>query len=472
MILLIVSAFVAPLAFGWVCTNPLLPVSRSSLPGTLLRLALTLGIGLGLSSVLLFLWRTIGAQPGRYFIVTELGLATVTLAISSYRVRKSKITIIKDIPTIQEDGFTTAALTVALALGAMVAIGSVAFLNAIQPHGGWDAWSTWTIRAQFMDGPNWRAALALRNYNPGYPLLLPASISRLWQYTGTSYSCLSSMIIAAVFAGATVLLLCTSLSVLRSRGQGLLAGILLLGTPLFVTQTAAQYADIPFGFCVLATLVLESLFNVCNAPLGLLSIAGVTCGLAWWTKTEGVFFVLAMLIGRFAFPSVQFDSRNVRRQTLFFLIGLIPVMLVLLVFRITVGGSNEMLNGGIHGSIARLGSPSRYLQTGSAFVRAVLPEGFGSWVIDVIPILAFYGLLVGRAQNRNRSLSVPPSLTLVIILAAYFGTYILTPYPLAWHLETSLSRLLLQLWPSMLFALFLWLGTPAENRRHSDECPL
>ena len=47
MILLIVSAFVAPLAFGWVCTNPLLPVSRSSLPGTLLRLALTLGIGLG-----------------------------------------------------------------------------------------------------------------------------------------------------------------------------------------------------------------------------------------------------------------------------------------------------------------------------------------------------------------------------------------------------------------------------------------
>ena len=51
----------------------------------------------------------------------------------------------------------------------------------------------------------------------------------------------------------------------------------------------------------------------------------------------------------------------------------------------------------------------------------MLPEGFGAWVIDVIPILAFYGLLVGRAQNRNPSLSVPPSLTLVIILAAYFG---------------------------------------------------
>ena len=468
MTLLIASAFVAPLAFGWVCTNPLLPVSRSSALGKLLRFVLALGIGLGLCSALLFLWRAIGAQAGTYFTLTELGLATVTLAISSYRERRCT-TNKEDIPTIHEDRFTTAALTVAFALSALAAIGSVAFLHAVQPHGGWDAWSTWTMRAQFMDGPNWRAALALENYNPGYPLLLPASISRLWQYTRTSYSSLSPMIIAAVFAGATVLLLCTSLSVLRSRGQGLLAGTLLLGTPLYVAQTAAQYADIPFGFFVLATLVLGSLFNACKAAPGLLSIAGVTCGLACWTKTEGWFFVIAVLIGRFAFPGARFGARDVRRQMLFFFIGLIPVMFVILVFKITVGGHNGMLNGGVHGSIVRVFTPSRYMQTGRAFVRTLLPKGFGSWVV---PITAFYGLLVGRATNSDPSLLVPPSLTLVIMLAAYFLVYILTPYPLAWHLETSLSRLLLQLWPSMLFVSFLWFGTHAEMWRYSDERPL
>lgn len=164
------------------------------------------------------------------------------------------------------------------------------------------------MRAQFMDGPNWRAALALENYNPGYPLLLPASINRLWQYTRTSYSSLSPMIIAAVFAGATVLLLCTSLSVVRSRGQGLLAGTLLLGTPLYVAQTAAQYADIPFGFFVLATLVLGSLFNACKAAPGLLSIAGVTCGLACWTKNRRL-----VLPDCGAYWTIRFSGRAIQR---------------------------------------------------------------------------------------------------------------------------------------------------------------
>jgi hypothetical protein len=107
--------------------------------------------------------------------------------------------------------------------------------------------------------------------------------------------------------------------VVRSRGQGMLAGTLLLGTPLYVAQTAAQYADIPFGFFVLAALVLGSLFNACKAAPGLLSIAGVTCGLACWTKTEGWFFLIAVLIGRFAFPGAQFSARDVRRQMLSFL---------------------------------------------------------------------------------------------------------------------------------------------------------
>jgi hypothetical protein len=46
-----------------------------------------------------------------------------------------------------------------------------------------------------------------------------------------------------------------------------------------------------------------------------------------------------------------------------------------------------------------------------------------------------------------------------------FGViYVITPKDLAWHLDTSLWRLLLQLWPSALFVYCLIVNAPGPRR--------
>src|SRR5438128_7423421 len=90
-----------------------------------------------------------------------------------------------------------------------------------------------------------------------------------------------------------------SLTLLRSRGQGLLAGIVLLGTPFLIKHGASQYADVPLGFFFLATLVLFSLRErEAGDRNGLPALAGLMAGLAAWTKNEGSFFVLVVLVAR------------------------------------------------------------------------------------------------------------------------------------------------------------------------------
>ena len=46
------------------------------------------------------------------------------------------------------------------------------------------------------------------------------------------------------------------------------------------------------------------------------------------------------------------------------------------------------------------------------------------------------------------------------MLVGYFFVYMTTPIDLTFYLATSIDRLLLQLWPSALLALFLCLGDP------------
>ena len=50
------------------------------------------------------------------------------------------------------------------------------------------------------------------------------------------------------------------------------------------------------------------------------------------------------------------------------------------------------------------------------------------------------------------------------MLLGFFFVYILTPHELSWHLDTSLSRLFLQLWPSIVFVACLCLNSPQEFR--------
>ena len=73
-----------------------------------------------------------------------------------------------------------------------------------------------------------------------------------------------------------------------------------------------------------------------------------------------------------------------------------------------------------------------------------------------LPLLAGYLLFTGvsiRKGERGAVLRLWGSLSL--IFAAYLSVYVITSKPLAWHLGTSLSRLMTQMFPSLLFSFFL-----------------
>ena len=61
-----------------------------------------------------------------------------------------------------------------------------------------------------------------------------------------------------------------------------------------------------------------------------------------------------------------------------------------------------------------------------------------------------------------------PGLVLAGVLVGYLAIYVVTFQELSWHLETSMRRLLLHLWPAFLLVLFVAARTPAEAlRRYS-----
>lgn len=78
-------------------------------------------------------------------------------------------------------------------------------------------------------------------------------------------------------------------------------------------------------------------------------------------------------------------------------------------------------------------------------------QGSYFWLAGGALALYFRRRLPGRLPREARFL-VP---ALGIVLAGYASVYALTPHDLAWHLETSLGRLLLQLWPLTLLILGL-----------------
>ena len=79
-----------------------------------------------------------------------------------------------------------------------------------------------------------------------YPLLLPLSIARGWNYMGGE-SLPVPAVMAFLFTFLTLGLLWSALCLLRSRSQGYLAAMVLMGTPFFIVMGASQFADIPLG---------------------------------------------------------------------------------------------------------------------------------------------------------------------------------------------------------------------------------
>jgi hypothetical protein len=430
-----------------------------------LKSVLSIGVGLGVSSEMFFVCLFLGDSV-RHLALLEIMLFCTLLMILWLSNAKHKVALHGG-PSMEPLSQAVAGSTVswlapvAFVFAFLTSLYSFVALSVRTPHGGWDAWAIWNSRARFLfrAGDQWRDAFSplLAWSHPDYPLLLPGSVARWWGYAG-SESHAAPAFLALIFTFAAVGLIVSSLFALRNRSQALLAGMLLVSTPFFIEQGASQYADVPLSFFYLATIIV--FFVQDRSPEGsyqLVILAGMTAGLAAWTKNEGLLFLLSIASARFAVITHSRGWAASLKQMLRFAAGAAPIISIVILFKTHVGGPSDIFGGPWRSIAGRLVEFHRYTLI---FGRMLL---FGGWPFLFVPVLGLYVFLLGtRIDDKDRPGILTAVLTLCMTLIGYALVYLIGPHDLQWWLQTSLDRLLLQLWPSAVFVFFFIVTAPEE----------
>jgi hypothetical protein len=428
--------------------------------------ALGAGIGIGLTSIIFLLLDISGtATPTAIF---GIDIALVALLVWHwFRTRPGNHE--RSSSGGMTPGFRWTWL-LALAFGIVLV---AAWIRLVQmatalPVGEWDAWALWNLRAKFLAGPGgaWRYALSplLNNTHPDYPLLLPAFVARVWK-AGGAMDTIAPAVTALVFFAALLALLVSAVALLRGTASALLAGLVILSTTSLLVWAPSQYADTPLAFYYLAAIVL--IFLEATSTGGgqrALFWAGLCTGLAAWTKNEGIAFLVCILVVFVVFTVWQRRTATSMIRAGWLLAGAAPgVFLTLWLKFFLAPAVDPLVTQGASG-MARLHDVGRYVEIAKGFFSNLLHLGSG--VAHPLILLAVLGVLLRwQVEPRYQLPSLIATTALILVFLSYCGVLLITPYALAWQVQSSFDRLILQLWPSFLLVFFVLL------RRVVDPAP-
>ncbi len=421
------------------------------------------GTGIGITSLLYFLWLQFLGAPGTSYIIAEMMVALCLVGFSAWAVLRAKNS--RTSPGKKgSDPVSGFYRVISTGFWGLLALSFLGFLLASlnTPHGGWDAWAMWNLKARFLclGGDQWRNLFSVNSgLHLDYPLLLSGFIARCWTYVGDDPVVVPA-VVAAVFTFSTVGLVYSALAVLRGRSQGFLAGIMLLGNSAFLREGAAQYADVPLGYYILLATVLVVLHGVENNKT-FLALAGLATGLAAWTKNEGVLFLVAFAVAHFTTTLYAQGIRNYFSQLIKLSYGLFPVLAVVMFFKWWYAPpSGVVLAEGVGPALVKVFQASRHI----VIIKHILVEIILSGGLLLLFFWGLSGLKMEKAELSGILFSI---IILSIMMAGYYFIYLTTAHPLDWHLGTSLRRVLLQLWPLFIFSFFLampsWEPAPIQE---------
>jgi hypothetical protein len=241
-----------------------------------------------------------------------------------------------------------------------------------------------------------------------------------------------------------------------------LAVVALLAAGRYVYHGATQFADVPLSyyllsFFVLATLALSSSRE--KEPMTL-ALAGAALGMGMWTKNEGIFHAAAGVFCLFLFLANRRAQVDGLRRMAPFIMGIAPFVLLIIVFKTTAYGTSDLFEKQSFALfVERAMDWSRIKTVFSAFAGGIAAYNahsfFGYRIGTVFLILGVLAVTRIETPPAIRASIIMMGLMLSIIIAGYTAIYILTPHDLQWHLGTSLERLITQLWPSIIYLLFM-----------------
>ena len=432
--------------------------------GPLRLFFLSLPLGMAVTSCLYFFWLLIHG-PGGPFLVLDIPLLALFLILLKFQKAPLQQDSSKVIEKTGVERFVSFVFLPAVIVAALIFV----FLAIQDPHGQWDAWATWNLRARYLfrAQEHWRETFdrSVLSTNPDYPLLIPASIAQGWHLIGRETQ-LIPVLVAFLFASSTAGILYTSLNFVRGSLQARLACLILICSPFFLNQSTAQFADIPIGCFYLLTILFVFLANHSTEnKRSCYIMAGLSAGFAAWTKNEGFLFLLSVLIACAAAWILRRKERY-PENTAFVLLGSIPGIATTLLFKFLIGSSGYLLSKGYSAWIEGLKDPARWSWITKQFAVHFLQ--IGKYQIWLPAILVVYALLVGIRRDHLKNIGTALSSILICVLG-YYLFYLVTPLAYGWQIRTSLERLFLQILPSLIFLFFVVANLPQEKQSSQGE---
>ena len=462
MMPLLAAALLTSTAVGYLLASILLPVYKPAWADVLLRTSLGIGLGMGVTSCFFFLDRVLIGPSIVVSLITEfLVLAAVVSAFWFTRDVRPRVTAIHANPR----GYLWWLLPLFFA-----ALGMSIFLfinsTASNLYGAWDAWAIWNQRAKFFAQPDasWRRAFSpLLNQvagagatHPDYPMLLSGYIARCWSWMGSIGDVSAPIAVAALFSAATIGVLVSALAIVRSWSLAVLAGMILLSTA-FLLVGPWQYADVPLGYYYLSALALLLIADANSERT--FALSGLAVGLAAWTKNEGLLFALFA-----ALAVAAYALKTGNRKALFsFTAGALVPLAITLYFQFGMApATGTYAHVSSRDMASRAADWSRYVKIAKALWVEGVAQGAGlaNPVVSIGLLMAFLRIAPGRLRHP---MTIAAFGTLFALFVGYLCTYLITPLDLTWHLDTSLKRLYVHLWPSFVF-LAVGICGSAEER--------
>lgn len=424
-----------------------------------LQVCLGLGLGLAISAGVFFFARAVLGQADFRVLLLD-GVLFVAIAMVSLITSRSGPS--GDLAPAQATGRTraiAAALVGMLLMVVVVDAFSFAELFVARPHGNWDAWAMWNMKARwlFEGGPRWRLVFGeeMVGVRPDYPLLVPLTVARLWACLGDD-STVVPRLNAALFSGLTLAVVFCAVGRMSGVLNAAAAGLALAGSQIFVDEGASQYADMPLAFFMTSAVVLIAAAGEARYGMNRLwALAGLAAAAAACTKNEGQLFVVACAVSTIVVGGLGLGLRAAGRALVMAVVGGLPLLALVLATKLMFAWENYLFEDRTIGEQLRLVvSPARWGQMG--YWAKELIDGIVSPAILALVFAVGVVAWVSRRRSAGDRLVGHRIAAFCIVLMAlgYLFIYLTTPHDIGWHMRTSLSRLVLHLWPGVLFLVF------------------
>lgn len=443
----LVASLLLALALGHVALRLLLSREGNLAVGGLLWISTAWPLGLGLASLTTFAVTPFSGAAFLPPLLVELALLAGLAWLATRRHADSVL--------VRTAG--SVPLAVRLALGLAFAAAVAVFLRRTldDPFGDADGIGIWNNRAVFWlrAAGQWDTIFAKDLAHTDYPLLVPLLQVRAWLWTGGEPG-YPAAVHGGLFALCTYGALAGGIASRRGRALGAVGALALLATPFFAAHAASQSGDVPLACFLLLSIAWWQLGGTTT-----LTVVGACTALAAWTKNEGLLALGVLGGGVFLGALRRGGVRAASEACGRLLLGAAPALVAIALFKLLLAPANDMVaNHDWNNLVPMLTSLERWRTVAVAFAeQLVVFAGAG-----VVPGLSLAGLLAAvliAERGSPRAFVSREAAVVGTLVLLYLAIFLVSPYDLTWHVGTALDRLLLQVWPALLFAVLVRVRT-------------